>query len=372
MGIMALKQTGTIQARVVSIDALRGFDMFWIIGGGAIFRSLHKIWDNPVTQTINTQLEHVKWEGFRFEDLIYPLFLFIVGLVMPFSISKRSERGDNRSKLYLHIVKRAFLLYLIGMIGNGFLGFDFSDMRWTGVLHRIGLCYLLAAVIVMNTKWKGQVIWIASILIGYWMLSAFVPIPGVGTGNFTMERCLSSWIDQHFLPGKLYYGYGDNEGLLSMIPATATVLFGVLAGHWLQSENSGNKKSVILIVAGVIGIASGYAWGTFFPIIKNIWTSSFVLLAAGWSCVLLAVFYWIIDVKGYHKWAFFFQVIGANAILIYWSRGFIPYQHIAKYFFEGLLPLSGSFIVLLLPVGTLAVEWLLLWFLYKKRIFFRV
>ncbi|HPS54109.1 MAG TPA: DUF5009 domain-containing protein [Sedimentisphaerales bacterium] len=358
--------------RVASIDALRGFDMFWIVGGGTIFQSLCKVWDNPFTQTINTQLEHVIWEGFRFEDLIFPLFLFIVGLVIPFSISKRIERGDDKTQLYIHIFKRALLLYIIGMIYNGALSFNMEEMRWTGVLHRMGICYLFASIIVMNTNWKGQAIWTVALLVGYWLISAFIPVPGFGICNFTMEGCLSSWIDQHFLPGTLYYSFGDNEGLISNIPAIATALLGVLAGHWLRSDRAGNKKTRTLLLAGTIFIAIGYGWGTFFPIIKNIWSSSFVLVAGGWSFILLAIFYWIIDVKGFHKWAFFFQVIGANAILIYWSTEFINFQYTANYFLHGFLPMFGKLEPLVLPTGTLAAEWLLLWFLYKKKVFFKI
>ncbi len=358
--------------RVASIDALRGFDMFWIVGGGAIFHSLHKVWDNSFTQTINTQMEHAAWEGFRFEDLIFPLFLFIIGLVIPFSISKRIERGDDRKQLYIHIFKRALVLYIIGMIYNGALSFNMDEMRWTGVLHRMAVCYLFASLIVMNTKWKGQAIWAASLLIGYWLASAFIPVPGFGICNFTAQGCLSSWFDQHFLPGKLYYGFGDNEGLLSNIPAIATALLGVLAGHWLRCDKTGNKKTINLLMAGVILIALGYGWGTFFPIIKNIWTSSFVLVAGGWSLILLAVFYWTIDVKGFHKWAFFFQVIGANAIFIYWSTEVINYQYTANYFLHGVLPMFGGLEPLVLPIATLAVEWLLLLFMYKKKVFLKI
>jgi len=360
------------QGRVASIDALRGFDMFWIVGGGAIFHSLSKVWDNSFTQMINTQMEHAAWEGFRFEDLIFPLFLFIIGLVIPFSISKRVERGDDKKLLYIHIFKRALILYVIGMIYNGALSFNMEEMRWTGVLHRMGICYLFASLIVMNTKWKGQAIWAAALLIGYWLASAFITVAGFGICNFTAEGCLSSWFDQQFLPGKLYYGFGDNEGLLSNIPAIGTALMGVLAGHWLRCDKSGNKKTIGLLITGVISIGLGYGWGTFFPVIKNIWSSSFVLVAGGWSLILLAVFYWIIDVKGYHKWAFFFQVIGANAIFIYWSTEVINYGYTANYFLHGVLPLFGKFEPLVLPIAIMAVEWLVLLFMYRKKVFLKV
>jgi len=248
------KQEGVIKGRLASIDALRGFDMFWIIGGGAVFASLDGIFNNPVTTSIALQLQHVKWEGFRFEDLIFPLFLFIVGTVLPFSISRRIERGQSRRALYLHIFKRAGVLILLGLILNGLLRFNWPQMRWPGVLQRIGLCYFFAALLVMNTKWRTQLIVAAAILLLYWAAMALVPVPGYGPGVITPEACLSSYIDQQLLPGKIYeeyYGYGDNEGIISTLPAICTTLFGALAGHWLRSKHSGNRKAAALAIAGL-------------------------------------------------------------------------------------------------------------------------
>jgi predicted acyltransferase len=357
--------------RLASIDALRGFDMFWIIGGGTIFASLVKVYSHPVTQTIERQLEHVEWEGFRFEDLIYPLFLFIMGVVMPFSLSRRIERGQNRSVLYLHVLKRSVVIILLGLVMNGLLRFDWAQMRWPGVLQRIGLCYFFAAIIVMNTKWRAQAIIAAAILILYWPAMMLIPVPEYGAGDLTMAGCLSSYIDQQLIPGKLYYGYGDNEGLISTLPAICTVLLGSLAGHWLRTEQSGNRKAVGLVVAGVASILLGYLWGQVFPMIKIIWTSSFALFAAGWSLLLLALFYWIIDVKGYRKWAFFFAVIGMNPITIYFSQRFVDFDKIAEFFLTGVADHAGMLAPLVLPLGVLAAKWLFLRFLHRHRLFFK-
>ncbi len=354
--------------RLMSIDALRGFDMFWIIGGGTIFHSLRQINDNPVTNFISTQMEHVSWEGFHFEDLIFPLFLFIVGLVLPFSISHR----PGKAKLFLHIIKRSAVLILLGMVLNGLLKFNFPAMRWAGVLQRIGLCYFFAAIIVMFTKWRTQAIITGIILLLYWALLVFVPVPGFGPGILTPEGCLASYIDQLLLPGKFCcFGYGDNEGLLSTLPSVATVLIGVLAGHWLRTDHSGNRKTAALLLSGVLCLGAGYIWGLCFPIIKVIWTSSYVLVAGGWSLILFALFYWIIEVKGFKKWAFFFVIIGINPITIYALQWVVNFDDIARVFTEGLAALTGSAEIMVIAIGTLAVKWLFLYLLYRHKIFFK-
>jgi len=365
-------QTPSQSGRVLSIDALRGFDMFWITGGGALFASLANAWDHPVTRTIQHQMEHVKWGGFHFEDFIFPLFIFLVGVVLPFSISRRLERRESLARVRLHVVKRTALLILIGLIMNGLLRFNWSGMRWPGVLQRIGLCYFFAALLVIHTKWRTQAVVIAVVLLLYWGVTMLVPVPGFGSGDLTAEGCLSSYVDQHVIPGRLYYGHGDNEGLLSTFPAICTALLGALAGHWLRSARSGSRKAAGLAAAGVACLVAGYLWGLVFPIIKILWTSSYVLFAGGWSLLLLALFYWVIDVKGYTKWSLFFVVIGMNAITIYSLQRFVDFGGIARFFLEGLSEHAGPVAPLVLPFGALMARWLLLWFLYRHRIFFKV
>jgi predicted acyltransferase len=360
------------KTRILSIDALRGFDMLWIIGGGELFTSLAKVWKTPAAQKIDEQLSHVEWEGFRFEDLIFPLFVFIVGVVLPFSISRRLEQGQSRSKIYLHILKRTVVLILLGLILNGLLRFNWPQMRWPGVLQRIGLCYFFAALLVVHTKWRTQAIVAVAVLLLYWAAMMLIPVPDYGAGALTKEGCLSSYIDQKVVPGVLYYKYGDNEGVISTLPAVCTALLGVLAGHWLRSKRPGNIKAAGLLVAGIVSLIAGYLWGTVFPIIKIIWTSSYVLYAGGWSLLLLAFFYWIIDVHGYKKWAFFFTVIGMNPITIYFLRDLVDFDHIAGFFLAGLAQNAGSLNPLILPAGAVIIEWLFLWFLFRHRIFFKV
>ncbi len=369
---MGNEQQDLIGGRLVSVDALRGFDMFWIIGGGTIFEHLVKVYRHPITEAIEQQMHHVKWRGFNFEDLIFPLFLFIVGVVLPFSITRRVERGHSRLLLYLHILKRSAVIILLGLIFNELLRFDWAQMRWPGVLQRIGLCYFFAAIIVVHTKWRAQAVIVAVVLILYWLAMMLIPVPNYGAYNLTMEGCLSSYIDQQLIPGQLYYGYGDNEGLISTLPAICTVLLGALAGRWLRSSQTGNRKAAGLAIAGIISLLVGLLWSLVFPIIKIIWTSSYVLFSGGWCLLLLALFYWIIDVKGYRKWAFFFIVIGMNPITIYFLQRFVDFEGITEFFFRGVAEHAGLFMPLVLPLGVLLVKWLFLWFLYRKRVFLKV
>ena len=357
--------------RLASIDALRGFDMFWIIGGGTLIANLAKVYSHPITDTIQRQLHHVEWKGFHFEDLIFPLFLFIVGVVLPFSFTRRLERGHSRPLLYLHILKRSAIIILLGLIFNGLQRFDWAQMRWPGVLQRIGICYFFAAIIVMNTKWRTQAIIIAAVLILYWIATMLIPVPNFGAGNLTMEGCLSSYIDQQLIPGQLYYGYGDNEGVISTLPAICTVLLGALAGHWLRSGPLGDRKAAGLAIAGIASLLIGLLWGQVFPIIKILWTSSYVMVAGGLSLMLLALFYWVIDVKGYSKWAFFFIVIGMNPITIYFLQRFVDFNGIAEFFLVGAVEHADLFKPLILAFGIVLIKWLFLWFLYRHRIFFK-
>jgi predicted acyltransferase len=359
--------------RVLSIDALRGFDMFWIIGGGATLDKLVRVHRNPVTIWLEHQLEHVAWEGFHVEDLIYPLFLFIVGLVLPFSLAKRRERGEGRGRLLMHILKRSVLLIVLGLIYNGLMDFNWQQMRWPGVLQRIGLCYGLAALLVVHTRWRTQAIVAGAVLLLYWAVVMLVPVPGHGAGVVTAEGCLPGYLDRTLIPGTFCcYEYGDNEGLLSTFPAVCTVLIGALAGHWLRSGRTGNRKAAGLALAGVGLLGVGWLWGLAFPIIKVIWTSSYTLFAGGWSLLLLAVFYWVIDVKGYKRWTFFFVVIGVNPITIYFTQQFVDFEGISSFFLSGVAKNAGAVAPLVVPFGGLMASWLFLWLLYRHKIFFQL
>jgi predicted acyltransferase len=362
--------------RLTSIDALRGFDMFWIAGGDDVAKALAKWWDTPASKSFAEQFEHVAWEGFRFYDLIFPLFLFTVGVVLPFSLRKYQTGDRPRAGAFARLARRVVLLFLLGLIYNSLFRFDFANLRVTGVLQRIAICYGIAAVIFLATKVRTQVILFALILVGYWAILMYVPAPeSQKAGDLSIETNLAGYLDRHFLPGKIYksfYGFGDNEGLLSTIPAVATTLLGMLAGHWLLSNRGRWGKALGLVVGGLACLGIGTLWAREFPIIKILWTSTYVLIAGGWSLLLLALFYTIIDVLKFRAWAFFFVVIGVNAITIYIAARIIPFDDIARFFLGGVVKYSGTFAPAVIPIGTLALEWLFLLHLYRNKIFLRV
>ncbi|MBN2273032.1 MAG: DUF5009 domain-containing protein [Bacteroidales bacterium] len=364
--------------RLVSLDALRGFDMFWIAGGEGLIIALAALTGWPFFTWAASQMEHVPWEGFTFYDMIFPLFLFIAGVSMPFSILKRKRHGESMKNIYLHLLKRLFLLLLLGWIYNGLLRFDFENQRWASVLGRIGLAWFFAAIIVLNSSVRLQIIWFAGILLSYWAIMKLIPVPGFGAGILTPEGNLCAYIDQQLLPGSFCcYTYGDNEGILSTLPAISTALLGTLTGHFLISEYrglNGLKKGLIMLGTGLVLLAAGKAWGLVFPIIKNIWTSSYVLYAGGWSLILLAVFYLVIDVWKIRRWSFPFVVIGLNSITIYMlSAGIINFQTMNEFFFPGIIKLFAEPAQPVITAsGIILCEWALLYLLYRKKIFLKV
>jgi predicted acyltransferase len=365
----------TSSQRLYSLDALRGFDMFWIMGGEEIFHSLAKITGNPFLQTIADQFEHPAWNGFHFYDLIFPLFLFISGVATPYSVGRELEKGTARKKLLLRVIRRGLTLVVLGLIyNNGLRLHPISEIRFASVLGRIGLAYMFANIIYLYTTRKGQVIWLVSLLIGYWLLLSFTSAPGFPPGDLTMRGNFASYLDRSILPGRLYLGVHDPEGLTSTIPAIGTGLLGILAGQLLKnSPLAPAAKAGRLAVAGVISLVLALAWNMVFPINKNLWTSSFVLNVGGISLILLSLFYYIIDVRGHRKWAFFFSVIGMNSILIYLSPHFINWEYMTKGFFQWAGQLVGDpWDVFVMVLCFLAVKWTFLYILYKKKIFLRV
>jgi predicted acyltransferase len=361
--------------RLYSLDALRGFDMFWIMGAEEIFHGLAKATGAPFWEAISNQFTHPEWNGFHFYDLIFPLFLFIAGVATPYSVGRELEKGKTRKQLVVRVVKRGLLLVLLGVIYNNGLHLrPFSDIRFCSVLGRIGLAYMFANIIYLYTKELGQAIWFCGLLIGYWLLLKFTSAPGFPRGDLTMQGNFASYIDRSIIPGRLYLGIHDPEGLMSTIPAIGTGLLGILAGNLLKNgQMSQQKKTLRLVVAGIVFIGLALLWNFNFPINKNLWTSSFVLTVGGISLLLLALFYYIIDVLGYQKWAFFFRVIGMNSILIYMSGRFINWEYSTKGFFQWLGQLVGDpYCVVVMAICFVMVKWAFLYFMYKKKVFLRV
>ncbi len=362
----------SVKKRIISIDALRGFTMLWIIGAEGVIFSLYKVWPNNFTETLAKNMEHAEWEGFYFYDLIFPLFLFLVGLLIPFTILGRLEKGVPPKELYKHILKRTVVLILLGWVNYGLLNFDFENMRWSTVLGRIGISYFLASLIVIHTKWRAQFLIFLFIIIAYWAAVMFIPVPGYGPGVLTPEGCLTTWLDQQLIPGKLGLGIYDRQGVLSTFTALATTLMGVLAGHWLRSPARAEKKKIYgFLMAGVVTLFLGWLWGQFFFISRNVWTSPFVLLTGGMSLLLLALFYWIIDIKGYKRWTFFLVVIGMNAITIWVGQRLIDFEFTANAVFFGFSKYLDIIQPVFMALAVLMVKWVFLWFLYKKRIFLK-
>lgn len=363
------------QQRLYPLDALRGFDMFWIMGAEEIFHSMSRATGSSFWGAIAEQFTHPAWNGFHFYDLIFPLFLFIAGVATPYSIGRELEKGKSRQQLLGRVIKRGLILVLLGVIhNNGLVIKPISEIRFASVLGRIGLAYMFANIIYLYTKERTQMIWFGALLIGYWLLLKFTSAPGFPPGDLTMQGNFASYIDRTLLPGKLYLGIHDPEGLFSTIPAVGTGLLGILTGNFLKNSSVNQQtKTLRMALAGVIFLVLAQIWNLDFPVNKNLWTSSFVLHVGGLSLLFLSLFYYIIDVKGYKSWAFFFRVIGMNSILIYMSGDFINWAYTTKSVFGWVGQLLGDpYNAVFLAICYVGIKWLFLYFMYQKKIFLRV
>ncbi|GEO11287.1 acyltransferase family protein [Segetibacter aerophilus] len=369
------RPTPAATQRLYSLDALRGFDMVWIMGAEEIFHGLAKATGLPFWGAVSNQFTHPSWNGFHIYDLIFPLFLFLAGVSTPYSVGRELEKGKSREQLMLRVIKRGLILVVLGMIyNNGLQIRPLSDFRISSVLGRIGIAYMLANIIYLYTKQRTQVIWFAALLIGYWLILKFTSAPGFPAGDFTMEGNFASYVDRTILPGKLSLRIHDTVGFFNNIPAVSTALAGILAGTFLKSNQAnGSKKALWLAGFGIISLVLAQLWNLDFPINKNMWSSSFVLHTTGLSLLLLSAFYYVIDVLGYKSWAFFFKVIGMNSILIYISTKFINWDYTTNGFFKWLAQLVGEpFNIVVMAICLVAIKWLFLYVLYRKKIFLRV
>ena len=374
--------------RLVSLDALRGFVMFWIMSGEHIIHALAKAAPIPVFVWMSSQLHHTEWEGITFYDMIFPIFLFVAGVSMPYSFEKKmSIAGVNtpmelpareKKKIYLSMLKRTCILIFLGFIVNGLLRFDgYDQTRFASVLGRIGLAWFFAGIIYLNFNLKKQIIWFIGILVGYYLAMKLIPVPDFGAGVLTKEGSLEGYIDRMFLPGRLHSKVYDPEGLFSTIPAVATALLGMFLGTFLKTKDnhfSTNKKILIMVASAIVLIGIGLIWNYDFPINKHLWSSSFVCFVGGCSILFFTFFYLIIDVLGFHKWAFPLILIGSNSILIYMaSEGLVNFGHTADFVFGGLIkfsPLVWQPVFITLSVTL--IQLVLLYFLYKKKWFLKV
>lgn len=364
--------------RLLSLDALRGFDLFWIIGGHALAAALFKLTEWGWLGTAVGQMQHAAWHGFKAYDLIFPLFLFLAGVSTPFALQRRLAAGERRAVI-LKVVRRGMILVLLGVIyNNGLQWRPLEEVRLGSVLGRIGLSCMIAQLIFVSCHTRPHRLWawLVGILLGYWAVMGLGHAPGYAAGDLTMEGNFASYVDRLFLPGRLHLKIHDPEGLLAVIPAVGNALLGILAGLWLrrpESECSGDRKAGGLVALGLLLLALGAAWDFAFPINKNLWTSSFVLWTCGWAQLLLGLFYWIIDVRGFRRWGDFFAVIGMNSVLIYMAGRFISFSFTSQALFGGIAKLAApGWQPVIAAAGVLAVEWLFLWFLRRHKVFLSV
>ena len=392
--------------RFMSVDALRGFDMFWIVGADGLAIALNHLSKSAPTNFIVHQLGHAEWTGFRFEDLIFPLFVFLMGMSVVFSLTKIIQQ-EGRFAAMKRVTRRSILLFVIALIYSGGESSAWPDIRLMGVLNRIALCYFFGSLLFCFFKPRVIAGIAVALLLGYWALLGWVPFPDVRPtpggdavitrqnytsvdqlnmastnmihGSYIQGVNLTDYLDQKYLPGRKYDGTYDPEGYLSTMPAIVTCLLGIFAGLLLRNQNlCDTRKVVYLLSFGVGGVLLGILWGTQFPIIKKIWTSSYVLVAGGCSAILLAAFYWAVDVMKWRTWCQPFVWIGMNSITIYLANGFIVNFHRAasrlaggdiQNFFNRVAQGLGD--VILAVVELILVFWLAN-FLYRKKIFIRL
>ena len=392
--------------RLLSLDALRGFDMFWIVSGEGIFHGFangvmakHNLSRNTenwqiatngdlnfaerLTVGISNQLHHSVWNGFTFYDLIFPLFIFIAGVSMPYSFGRQMEMAASnyaiaKKGIYLSLIKRTIILILLGMVVNGALQLSgFENTRFASVLGRIAISCFLGAVIFLNFNFRAQIAWFIGILLAYWAAMMLIPVPGFGAGNLSPEGNLAAYIDRALLPGKLHGIVFDPEGFLTNIPAACTALLGIFTGQFLRRESpewSMQKKCLTMAISGMVLLGVGWLWSLVFPVNKTLWTSSFVLVTGGWSLVLLSLFYWVTDILQFRKWCIPFVWLGMNSILIYMAaHGAINFEATSQFLFGGLISkLPELWQEAFLWIGIAILQFAGLYMLFKNKLFLKV
>ena len=363
-----------VGGRLESLDVFRGLTI-----AGMMLVNNAGDWDH-----IYWPLEHAEWNGWTPTDLIFPFFLFIVGVSMVYSIANRQKKGESRSSLLAHAVGRALVIFAIGFLLNGFPHFHLATWRIPGVLQRIAIVYFITSVIVLFTGWRGRLAAFIACLVGYWAIMRFVPIPGYGVGNLTPEGNLASWLDRLIMYNHLYIEHvRDPEGILSTIPSIATCLLGVFTGEWLRPARSATQKVSGMLAAGVVLATAGKLWGHEFPINKNLWTSSYVLFAGGLALLFLGFCYWTVDIKGWKTWGKPFMMMGMNPLALYALASLISHLSIDIHIGDGTLkswiydrlyaPVASPYSASMLYGLTYVVAFLILgWILYRRQIFLKV
>lgn len=366
----------TPQGRLLFLDVFRGLTIAGMI-----------LVNSPGNETAYAQLDHSAWNGCTFTDLVFPFFVFIVGVSLAFSMARRLSHGESRQALFLQVFRRSVIIFGLGLLLNGFPYYHLSSIRIPGVLQRIALCYFFAALLCLTTRVQTQGIIALLLLVGYWLIMTRIPVPGYGVGILTKEGNLAAYVDRLLFSGHMYRLVYDPEGLLSTFPAVATALTGSLAGAWLLSGRSAREKTRGMLFAGIIAMMAGWIWGFWFPINKALWTSSYVLWTSGLVLVTLALCYWLIEIKGWRGWSKPFEIFGVNAIAAYVlhilglkiqnlislpQRGGVPGNlriFLSEHLFGWASPHNASLFYAL----SYTLLWLvILWGLHRRRILIKI
>ncbi len=363
--------------RLLSLDTLRGFDMFFIMGFAALVVSLCRLWPGSFSDWLIAQMGHAEWDGFFHHDTIFPLFLFIAGISFPFSLAKQRSKGTSERAILAKIVRRGLTLVLLGLVYNGLFRLDFATLRLPSVLGRIGLAWMFAALLYMRFGLRTRIVLAAGILAAYSLVLHFVGAPDApGVGTLTLEGNIAGYIDRRIMPSHLYLDGFDPEGILSTFPAVVTAMLGMFTGEFVRRSDkrlTGGRKALGMACGAAALLAAALLWNMWQPINKSLWNGSFVCAAGAYSLGMFALFYYMIDVRQWRRWTFFFKVIGVNSITIYLGQMIVNFGYTSKFFFGGaaskLPPEAGAVV---LGIGYIACCWLLLWFLDRQRIYLKV
>ncbi len=362
--------------RLISLDALRGFDMFWIIGGSTMVVALVKVLGFPENwvNALALQMTHVKWDGFHFFDLIFPLFIFISGVAIPYSILSKKAKGVPVKKLQYQIIKRSLIIVFIGLSFSLFK-FKWEAVRLYQVLWLIGMSYMIGASITLHVEsWKYRLLIFFGVLVLYHLIIFYLPYPDKGE-TITPGNNLAAWLDRNLIKTNLAVGVYDAEGTIRIFPAAMVSVLGALTGQRIKWHKQPKLRCGIeLFIAGMFCLLLGWGWSFSFPIIKGLWSPSYVLWASGWSLLLLALFYTIMDVWKLKWLGWIFVPIGMNAITIYAAHWYLPLHDSRDFFFRGFANLFDDITIqqFILSFGLVLIQWIFLYILYRKKIFIRV
>jgi predicted acyltransferase len=359
--------------RLLSLDALRGFTMFWIIGGSQFVIALTGCIHPPLVDAVETQLYHARWQGFTALDMVMPLFLFVVGAAMPFAIAKRMEPGQSLRPVYWRIARRVIVLWTLGMlvqmVGHVIKTEAMIPELFSNTLQAIAVGYLVTSLALLHLRVAGQVVLMVSLIVSYWALLAFVPFPGHAAGTLEQYANLPRYVDTLVLD--VFRRDHSFTWIVTSLGFSASVLLGAMAGHLLRARMAVPRRLLCLVLIGLACMAGGWVWSYSLPINRHLWTSSMILWAGGWSFLLLALFHAVVDVAGFRRWVFPLVVIGSNALLAYVLE---PFVYLALRGLRGKLfpsDIPAIPMELLLYGSEVALLWLILWWLYRRRLFLR-